>query len=77
MVCQQKTPFTTGHSHIEEIDSFRPRRVQQAELEAPMVKHYVDRHGKPRVQGAGGLKRSQAYTAALLVCCLVLVKCLV
>lgn len=34
-------------------------------------------HGKPRVQGAGGLKRSQAYTAALLVCCLVLVKCLV
>ena len=70
--CQEKTPVTTGHSHIEEIDQFRPRRRQQAELDAPMVKHYVDRNGLPRVQGAGGLKQSQAYTPALLVYCLVL-----
>jgi len=55
-----------GHAHIEEIEEFKPKRVQRAALEAPMVKHYIDGNGVPRVQGAGGLKSSQAYTPASL-----------
>ncbi|CAL1165491.1 unnamed protein product [Cladocopium goreaui] len=53
-----------GHRYIEEIDNYKPRQGTRAVASGPMVRHYRDSKGRPRVQGASGLKDSQSYTPA-------------
>lgn len=56
-----------GHNFIEDIADFAPHTLARRENAAdPMVRHYIDAAGVPRVQGSTGLKASQAYTPELL-----------
>lgn len=61
---QKATWLYSGHRYIEEIDNYKPRQGTRAVASGPMVRHYRDSKGRPRVQGASGLKDSQSYTPA-------------
>ena len=50
---------------MENIGDFKPARVPP-KTGREMVVHYVDRAGKPRVQGGRDLKKSQSYPLGLL-----------